>query len=419
MDTCCDKAATCTTDVYAFQTCCVKDGSQPSGGAATACCSQNGVDGNGACIPVTGVTDAGNSCIATLTVCNPSTDVCCDYSSLCQADVYGNVICCAPDSYIPASGNANDCCANNGVDSTGACLPAADGGMACIASATTCASATDICCDPGANCQLDTNGAMVCCIPDGTPTFAGNGTDCCSVGVYDPNTLNCGACAGVSTENSCTPGVDTCCDPAAQCAQSTNTGTTICCIPTGSFAASGNTNDCCSGSLDANSVCIAACALLASNCSAMACCDTTSQCGDTLGNLVCCLPDGYASVSGSGSDCCTQPQTLDASGNCQTVAAPNCDPATCAGTCCPDTTGTCVDTTTDPANCGSCGNSCFGLNCCSSACSDPNTDNFNCGSCGTACVDGTCTAGTCCIPAGSPVGVDPCCSGQNDGVSCL
>ena len=73
---------------------------------------------------------------------------------------------------------------------------------------------------------------------------------------------------------------------------------------------------------------------------------------------------------------------------CQDVTT---DPANCGG-CgnqCPGSNqrcgGNCTDTTSDPNNCGTCSNACPpNQNCCGSGCSDPTSDPANCGSCGTA-----------------------------------
>jgi hypothetical protein len=74
----------------------------------------------------------------------------------------------------------------------------------------------------------------------------------------------------------------------------------------------------------------------------------------------------------------------------------------------------CVDTVTDDANCGGCGNVCTtGLTCsagvccgdmelgCRGACIDPLTDPDNCGGCGISCTSGICQAGAC---TGAPTG---------------
>ncbi len=81
----------------------------------------------------------------------------------------------------------------------------------------------------------------------------------------------------------------------------------------------------------------------------------------------------------------------------------------CAGTTCG---GACVETATDAANCGACGNACAaGSTCtagtcstctgtmCGGACVATATDAANCGACGNACAAGsTCDAGACTAP---------------------
>jgi hypothetical protein len=87
------------------------------------------------------------------------------------------------------------------------------------------------------------------------------------------------------------------------------------------------------------------------------------------------------------------------SGSCVT----GCDAThACAGnlTCC---NSLCVDTTTDPLNCGSCGNPCnvgSATSCCASTCVDISSNADNCGMCGRACSSAgvktrSCTTGAC------------------------
>jgi len=90
--------------------------------------------------------------------------------------------------------------------------------------------------------------------------------------------------------------------------------------------------------------------------------------------------------------------------------------------------GNCVDTSTDPRNCGGCGNSCAigqactagacvtlscpaGQSLCSGRCIDTSTDIRNCGTCGNSCAIGqACTAGMCTSVAPPPpdIGVFAC-----------
>jgi len=106
------------------------------------------------------------------------------------------------------------------------------------------------------------------------------------------------------------------------------------------------------------------------------------------------------------------------------------DSASCP-TCCDS--NTCVDLSSDPANCGACGHACGGGTCvngscvcnpgytaCNGACVDLQSDPTNCGACGYDCDANTgfegCRNGACCFPNGSAcffVGPDAtCCSGQ-------
>jgi len=45
----------------------------------------------------------------------------------------------------------------------------------------------------------------------------------------------------------------------------------------------------------------------------------------------------------------------------------------------------CVNTNSDPNNCGACGNSCNGFSCCNGQCTDTSADQNNCGACGAVC----------------------------------
>lgn len=83
--------------------------------------------------------------------------------------------------------------------------------------------------------------------------------------------------------------------------------------------------------------------------------------------------------------------------------------------------GTCVDTSMDLRNCGSCGNLCppgqhcvggkcvcpMNLTYCGGVCIDTSTDELHCGACGQACPAGTVCIGGGCWPSGSYGGAEP------------
>jgi hypothetical protein len=60
-----------------------------------------------------------------------------------------------------------------------------------VATGQACDPTSDFCSDFDATCEANDDGDVVCCIPNGTASTAGDGSDCCSGGL-DPSTGNCG-----------------------------------------------------------------------------------------------------------------------------------------------------------------------------------------------------------------------------------
>jgi hypothetical protein len=116
----------------------------------------------------------------------------------------------------------------------------------------------------------------------------------------------------------------------------------------------------------------------------------------------------------------------DASPDAKEDAPPGCGtgPA-CSGnndTCCD---GVCVDTATDPNNCGGCGGLCLGIEgtCCESTCANTAGDPKNCGGCGVACSgvsQGACEDSMCvmCMDDIGTCAHSPCESGAALDIAC-
>jgi hypothetical protein len=159
-------------------------------------------------------------------------------------------------------------------------------------------------------------------------------------------------------------------------------------------------------------------------CSALCTDENCRDCGDKVAQGQKCCKDGGScrptqlGTDTNCSDCgdkCTAGR-MCTNGQCQ------CPPGSrmVGGICCPNTqeccndaacgagrrccSGRCVDTSSDNANCGSCGNACTPpRTCCSGRCVDTSSDNANCGRCGNPCDTAkgeVCTSGVCGAPCG-------------------
>ena len=131
-------------------------------------------------------------------------------------------------------------------------------------------------------------------------------------------------------------------------------------------------------------------------------CESWENCSTCSIDCGSCPPSPYCGdgVCSAGETCSSCPQDC---GSCPPSDRPSCPSGMtrCAGTC--------VDTSSDPSNCGSCGIRCqdaqicsngicvcpSGLELCNGECVNPLYDPDNCGSCGNKCILGVCINGQC------------------------
>src|SRR5215472_2185588 len=131
----------------------------------------------------------------------------------------------------------------------------------------------------------------------------------------------------------------------------------------------------------------------------------------------------FKAPPGGGGDC--HVECGECGAGCKRTCQNTCLPAPYQESCCDSTerccSGKCVNTTSDWANCGACGNACAsgscidgvcqpclpGLTLCGGGCVDLSADPFNCGACGVKCKTGICCGGTC----GTDCGGGYCCQG--------
>ena len=263
--------------------------------------------------------------------------------------------------------------------------------------------------------QMCVSGVAQCVAPDESAELCNNLDDDCDGPIDEAFSLsddemNCGTC-GVS----CTGSRDTCC--ASSCVD-TRGNTTHC-------GACGNTCDpgevCCNGACRSP----AECAGCEGGCSPTeTCCngvcvdlatdeDNCGACDDpcSSGQFCCgstCVAGNDRNNCGDACSTCGGDQ-LCCGGSCTDRTTTQCSSCTsgCAGgECCVDESmGMCIDTNTDPMNCGGCGDVCpAGQGCrngscctmCAGSCVNTNTSASHCGGCNRFCALGCC-GGSCCL----------------------
>ena len=322
---------------------------------------------------------------------------------VCQPTCNGGPVCtgvdtCCYTGCVDTQTNPNNC---------GGCGYACPSGYTCVAST----------CTPPASC----NGGPVCtgveqCCTSGCTNIDTDPHRCGKCNNACPSTDTCvtGVCTPVKSCNGgpvCT-GVDQCC--AAGCTN-VNTDPDNC-------GACGNV--CAYGAPCVGAVCQPTCnggpaCTGVDTCCYSGCTNTQTDPNNCSGCGYVC-PTGWSCVYGG----CTPPASCHGGPVCTGVDQ-----------CCPSG---CTNISTDPSNCGSCGDvcphgdtcvgavctppaSCHGGpvctgvdQCCSSGCTNIDTDPNNCGSCGNQCAYGAPCVGAVCQPTcnGGPActGVDQCCS---------
>jgi hypothetical protein len=337
----------CTTTCAANQVC--------SNSSCATQCPAGTVNCNGACVNLTAMQGDANHCGSCTNVCAVG-DEC--VAGMCQKDCpLGQQLC-------------NGTCVDTKTDegNCGGC--AGSGGTVCGSGLT---------CDDGLCCGTGQENVGGKCCPTGWLNCNNQCVD------PDTNNANCGAC-----NVACSGG--TTCDGGKCCgANEDNCSGTSCTNTLSDNANCGGCNQACDPG---------------EACKTGLCCDATNEYN---ANGKCC-PNGWVNCNGTCTDL-TDPLTCGTTcankGACQSNQV--CNSGMCVTTCsAPNPTacfGTCTNTTSDPTNCGTCGNVCASGTCtngmcapCSGAkpstceaqntCIDPRIDAANCGDCNSFCGGG-------------------------------
>jgi hypothetical protein len=185
-------------------------------------------------------------------------------------------------------------------------------------------------------------------------------------------------CAGGYGYYSCCGGCQTC--NQGKCASTCRATTQTCCAPSGGT----------------RPICVGLCPLgqhLHENTCHCVCDDGSRPCGPNLDKQKCCA-NGLTCCKGQCVDANSDPSNCGACGNA-CPAGESCNQGTCENKCggssgvsCPPDKpdcckGQCVDTNSDPSNCGKCVNACPSDKplCCKGVCLDPYADTYDCRDC--------------------------------------